>query len=115
MKLHHIGQICGIVFVVNLFVISPSMALPISWNKLGKIEQRVLKAHHSKWNHYSEQKQKRVLHKHRPDIEGVKWFKGWVKRLPKKEQKELVSMLKRYGRDSIEFKGYVDLLIKRHR
>lgn len=115
MKLQHMGQVCGIVIVANLFVISPSIASSSSWSDLDKIEQRVLKEHRNQWSHYSEKKQNRLLHKYRHGIEGMQKFKKWMKGLPKKERKELEHQLKQYGRDSTEFKNYMDSLMKRHR
>ena len=115
MKLQHMGQVCGIVCVVNLFIINPSIASPSTWSELDKIEQRALKEHRNQWSHYSEKKQNGLLHKYKRGIEGMQRFKKWMKSLPRKERKELAHQLKKYGRDSIEFKNYMDSLMKHHR
>ena len=115
MKLHHIGQVCGIVFFANLLAVSPSIASPIAWSELDKIEQRVLKKYSSKWNHYSEKEQKGLLRKYKQGIEGMRWYKRWVKSLSKKEQKEVIRQQRLHGINSTAFKKYMDLLIQRHR
>ena len=110
MKLHRVSHLCGCTCVLFFFMLNQAIADSVKWNSLSKMQKHVIKEHKSKWDDYSENKQKSILKKTKNIVKGMLHYKKWVKSLSEKEQKELEKKFKEMKPRA--FKKYADKLMK---
>jgi hypothetical protein len=101
---------CGAVCVLFLLMLNSAVAEPKKWDSLSKMQKHVIKEHEVKWSSYSEDKQNGILKKTKNIVKGMQHYKKWVKKLSKKEQKDLEEKFKKMK--PVAFKKYTDKLMK---